>query len=244
MSGRLTVVPTPIGNLEDITLRALRILREADVVACEDTRVTGHLLRHFDIVAPRLVSYFAGNENARVEQIVAMLRDGLKVALVSDAGTPGVNDPGTRLVARAIEEGMSVEALPGPTAFVPALVVSGLPTDAFVYEGFLPQKKGRQTRLRLLADETRTMILYESPHRIVRTLRDLCEAMGGTRRAAVVRELTKIYEEVVRGPLDELHADFAARPSIKGEFVVVVAGRSRKRGEAEEINRGDEIDEA
>jgi len=240
MSGRLVVVPTPIGNLEDITLRALRSLREADVVACEDTRVTGHLLRHFDIVAPKLVSYFAGNESGRAEQIVGMLREGLTVALVSDAGTPGVNDPGTRLVARAIEEGFPVDALPGPTAFVPALVASGLPTDAFVYEGFLPQKKGRQTRLRLLADESRTIILYESPHRIVRTLRDLRETLGGERRAAVVRELTKMFEEIVRGTLDDLSLDFASRSSIKGEFVVVVAGRSRRSGNTAGRGNGDE----
>jgi 16S rRNA (cytidine1402-2'-O)-methyltransferase len=229
MSGMLYIVPTPIGNLEDITLRAIRILRETPTIACEDTRVTANLLRHFEIPHKRLISYFAGNEAGRVGQIIGILEGGEDVALVSDAGTPGISDPGTRLIAAAIERGITVVPLPGPSAMLTALTASGLPTDAIVFEGFLPHKKGRQTMLRRLADEERTIVLYESPHRIVKTLRELAEHLGDDRPAVLGRELTKLYEEINRASLGELHADYAGRASIKGEFVVVVAGRERKR---------------
>jgi 16S rRNA (cytidine1402-2'-O)-methyltransferase len=223
-TGTLYIVPTPIGNLEDITLRALRVLRETPTIACEDTRVTANLLRHFDIPHKRLISYFAGNEAARVGGIVAILGAGEDVALVSDAGTPGISDPGTRLIAAAIAAGIRVVPLPGPTALVAAVTASGLPTDAILFEGFLPHKKGRQTALRGLAGEERTIVLYESPHRIVKTLRELAEHLGGDRRGVLCRELTKLHEEINRGTLAELHDDYAARPSIKGEFVVVIDG--------------------
>jgi 16S rRNA (cytidine1402-2'-O)-methyltransferase len=223
-TGTLYIVPTPIGNLEDITLRALRVLRETPTIACEDTRVTANLLRHFDIPHKRLISYFAGNEAARVGGIVAILGTGEDVALVSDAGTPGISDPGTRLIAAAIAAGVRVVPLPGPTALVAAVTASGLPTDAILFEGFLPHKKGRQTTLRKLAGEERTIVLYESPHRIVKTLRELAEHLGGDRRGVLCRELTKLHEEINRGTLAELHDDYAARPSIKGEFVVVIDG--------------------
>jgi 16S rRNA (cytidine1402-2'-O)-methyltransferase len=186
--------------------------------------VTANLLRHFDIPHKRLISYFAGNEAARVGGIVAILGTGEDVALVSDAGTPGISDPGTRLIAAAIAAGIRVVPLPGPTALVAAVTASGLPTDAILFEGFLPHKKGRQTALRGLAGEERTIVLYESPHRIVKTLRELAEHLGGDRRGVLCRELTKLHEEINRGTLAELHDDYAARPSIKGEFVVVIDG--------------------
>jgi 16S rRNA (cytidine1402-2'-O)-methyltransferase len=186
--------------------------------------VTAHLLRHFDAGEKKLISYFAGNEPERVVQIVRILLGGDDVALVSDAGTPGISDPGARLVSASVEAGISVVSLPGPTAAITALVASGLPTDAVVFEGFLPIKKGRQTALRELAVEPRTIVLYESPYRIVRTLTDLAGAFGDDRRALVAREITKLHEELVRGGLGELRDNFAARSSIKGEFVLVVAG--------------------
>jgi 16S rRNA (cytidine1402-2'-O)-methyltransferase len=223
--GTLYVVPTPIGNLEDITLRALRILREVATIACEDTRVTASLLRHYELPQKRLISYFAGNERGRVDQIVQILLGGENVALVSDAGTPGISDPGVRLIAAAIQHGIRVEPLPGPSAAIASLVASGLPTDSFLFEGFLPHKKGRQTRLRLLAAESRTIILYESPHRIVKALGELSEHLGGDRRGVICRELTKLHEEINRGTLAELHADYSSRASIRGEIVVVVAGK-------------------
>ncbi len=233
--GTLFVVPTPIGNLEDITLRALRVLRETPTIACEDTRVTANLLRHFEVPQKRLISYFAGNEAARVGGIVALLQAGENVALVSDAGTPGISDPGTRLIAATIAAGIRVVPLPGASAVITALVASGLPTDAFVFEGFLPHKKGRQTMLRRLAAEERTIVLYESPHRIVRTLRELVEHFGEGRRATLAREITKMHEEINRGTLAELHADYAARPSIRGEFVVTIAGALRSRGDSDAL---------
>ena len=236
-SGKLYIVPTPIGNLEDITLRALRVLREVPTVACEDTRVTANLLRHFEIPHKRLVSYFTGNEASRAGQIIALLHAGEDVALVSDAGTPGISDPGTRLIASAIAAGITIVPLPGPTALVTAVIASGLPTDSLLFEGFLPHKKGRQTALKRLQEEDRTIVLYESPHRIVKTLKELAEHLGGDRPASLGRELTKLYEEINRGTLAELHALYAGRASIKGEFVVVVGGRPRtrrERGEREE----------
>jgi 16S rRNA (cytidine1402-2'-O)-methyltransferase len=228
-SGTLYIVPTPIGNLEDITLRALRVLRETETIACEDTRVTANLLRHFEIPSRRLISYFAGNERARLGQILEILLGGADVALVSDAGTPGISDPGTRLIAAAIDADVPVVPLPGPVAAVVAVTASGLPTDSILFEGFLPHKKGRQTALRRLAEEDRTVVLYESPHRIVKTLRELVDVCGPERRAAICRELTKFYEEINRGTLEQLHEDYSRRSSIKGEFVLVVAGAGRRR---------------
>lgn len=222
--GKLYIVPTPIGNLEDITLRALRILREVGTIACEDTRVTSGLLRHFEVPQKRLISYFAGNERERVAQLVGIMLGGDDVALVSDAGTPAISDPGTRLVSAAIDAGVTVVPLPGPTAAMAAVVASGLPTDAILFEGFLPHKKGRQTMLRRLSTATATVVLYESPHRIVKALHELSEHMGPSRRACVAREITKLYEEITRGTLAELAAIYAARSSIKGEFVVVIEG--------------------
>ncbi len=233
-AGKLYIVPTPIGNLEDITLRALRVLRQTGTIACEDTRVTAHLLRHFEIPHKRLLSYFTGNEAARAGQIIAVLNAGEDVALVSDAGTPGISDPGTRLIASAIAAGITIVPLPGPTALVTAVTASGLPTDSLVFDGFLPHKKGRQTALRRLVEEERTIVLYESPHRIVKTLRELAEHLGADRPATLCRELTKMYEEINRGTLAELHALYAGRASIKGEFVVVVGGKGRSRKEQRE----------
>lgn len=222
MSGRLILVPTPIGNLEDITLRALRLLREADVILAEDTRQSSKLLRHFEIAVP-MQAFHQHNEHRAVARIIAELQSGRKMALVTDAGTPGISDPGFLLVRACAEAGVAVETLPGPTAFVPALVNSGLPCDRFHYEGFLPQKKGRQTRLQHLAALPVTFVLYESPHRMVRCLTELAAVCGEGRRAAVVREISKLHEETVRGPLSLLVEHFAKHEP-RGEFVVVVEG--------------------
>lgn len=219
----LYLIPTPIGNLEDITLRALRLLKEVDIVLAEDTRVSGKLLKHFDI-QNNLRSYHAHNEHRQIEKLIAQLKEGKKIALVSDAGTPAISDPGFLLVRAAVEEGLKVECLPGPTAFVPALVKSGLPADRFVFEGFLPQKKGRKTRLEILAEESRSVIFYESPFRIVKTLSQLKEIFGSDRKASVSRELSKKFEETANGTLEELENFFAER-SAKGEFVIVVEGK-------------------
>lgn len=219
---KLYVVPTPVGNLEDITLRAIRILGECDYIVAEDTRTSGNLLRHLNISKP-MSSYHKFNEHGVVEQIVQRILGGQTTALISDAGTPAISDPGYLLVNRAIEAGIDIETLPGPTAFVPALVDSGLPCDRFVFEGFLPQKKGRQTRMQQLVTEPRTMIFYESPHRVGKTLVQLAELFGGERRAAVCRELSKKFEETVRGTLDELAARYADKEP-KGEIVMVVEG--------------------
>lgn len=222
---RLILVPTPIGNLEDITLRAKRVLEECDGVIAEDTRVTGKLLQLLGIKKP-LIPFHAHNEHGMVGQLTQRLLNGERLVLVSDAGTPAISDPGFLLVREAIRNGMEVECLPGPTAFVPALVASGLPCDRFVFEGFLPVKKGRKTRLDELKREERTMIIYESPHRIARTLRDLSEAFGADRRASVGREISKLHEEHVRGTLAELHAHFTAKDP-KGEIVLCVTGKDR-----------------
>ena len=219
----LYLVPTPIGNLEDLTFRALRVLQEADLIACEDTRTTGVLCQRYGIETPR-TSFHAHNEHGKAAGLVARMAAGETVALVSDAGTPGISDPGFLLVREALAAGVPVVPLPGPTAFVPALVASGLPTDRFVFEGFLPQKKGRKTRLDALADEPRTVVLYESPHRLVRLLGELAERLGEDRPAAVGRELTKAFEEVRRGTLAELRAHYDAQPKVRGEIVVVVGG--------------------
>ena len=224
--GILYIVPTPVGNLEDITLRALRILREADVTLAEDTRTTGVLLKHYDI-HNHLLSHHKFNEHGTSAGIVERLKAGQTVALVSDAGTPGISDPGFFLVREAVGAGIDVQCLPGATAFVPALVASGLPDDRFCFEGFLPQKKGRQTRLLALADETRTMVFYESPHRLVKTLGQLAETLGADRPACVAREISKVHEECVRGTLEELVAHFSQTPP-KGEIVIIVGGREEK----------------
>jgi 16S rRNA (cytidine1402-2'-O)-methyltransferase len=219
----LVLVPTPVGNLEDLTFRALRVLKEADVVACEDTRTSGVLFSHYGIETPR-VSFHIHNEHAKAAQLVERMEAGETVALISDAGTPGISDPGFLLVRAAAEAGVRVEALPGPTAFVPALVASGLPCDRFVFEGFLPHKKGRQTRLKALADEPRTVVLYESPHRLVKLLGQLGEHLGDDRPAAVAREVSKVHEEVRRGTLADLSAHYGAQAKVRGEIVVVVGG--------------------
>jgi 16S rRNA (cytidine1402-2'-O)-methyltransferase len=221
----LTLVPVPIGNLEDITLRALRVLREADAVLCEDTRTTGQLLHLLGIEAKgRLVAHHQHNEHRSLDVILARLEAGQRLALVSDAGTPAISDPGFLLVRAARRAGWAVECLPGPTAFVPALAQSGLPADRFTFEGFLPLKKGRQTRLRELADEPRTIVLYESPHRLARALAELAAALGAERPAVVCRELTKLHEESRPGTLQELAAHYTAHPP-KGEIVVIVQGK-------------------
>lgn len=219
---QLYIVPTPIGNLDDITLRAIKVLKAVDVVIAEDTRTSGVLLKHLDIQKP-LQSYHIFNEHQTVSRVIAQLHEGKKFALISDAGTPSISDPGFLLIRECLKEGISIECLPGATAFVPALVKSGLPSDKFVFEGFLPHKKGRKTRLLLLAAEERTFILYESPHRILKCLEQLAEYCGGDRQASVSRELTKMYEETINGSLAELVQIFANKTH-KGEFVVVVEG--------------------
>ncbi len=221
----LTLVPTPIGNLEDITLRALRVLKEVDVVLAEDTRTSGNLLKHYDI-QNSMFPFHQHNEHKVLSQLVSRMKAGEAMALVSDAGTPGISDPGFLLVRECIKEGIKVDCLPGATAFVPALVMSGFPSDKFIFEGFLPHKKGRQTRLSELALEERTIVLYESPHRIVKTLLQLAEVMGPERTAAVGRELTKMHEEVRRGTLKELSDHYSIKESVKGEIVLIVAGKN------------------
>lgn len=218
----LVLVPTPIGNLDDITVRAHRILSEVDAVIAEDTRVTGRLLQHLGISKP-LISFHINNEHRMVPQLIARLQQGERFALASDAGTPAISDPGFLLVRDAVKAGVSVECLPGATAFVPALVVSGLPNDRFVFEGFLPPKKGRRTRLEALRLEHRTMIFYESPHRMLRALQEFVEVFGPDRQASVSRELSKLHEDTVRGSLASLLAHFTEHEP-RGEFVVVIGG--------------------
>lgn len=219
----LYVVPTPVGNMEDMTLRAIRVLKEADLILAEDTRTSGILLKHFDI-QNRLMSHHKFNEHQTVEPMVERILGGETVALISDAGTPGISDPGFLLVRECVRAGVEVQCLPGPTAFVPALVSSGLPCERFCFEGFLPQKKGRQTRINALADETRTMVIYESPYRVLKLLTQLSEVLGPERRAAVCREISKVHEETVRGTLTELIEHFTANEP-RGEFVIIVAGK-------------------
>jgi 16S rRNA (cytidine1402-2'-O)-methyltransferase len=222
-AAKLYVVPTPIGNLEDITIRALRILKEVDFILAEDTRTSGNLLKHYGI-EKKLIPHHLFNEHKTIEHILERLKDGATCALVSDAGTPAISDPGYLLVRSCIEAGLGVECLPGPTAFVPALVNSGIASDHFIFEGFLPHKKGRHTRLSALAKEEKTMIFYESPHRLVKALTRFTEYFGEDRYACVSRELTKIYEENVRGSLKELIAYFEKK-QVKGEIVIVIAGK-------------------
>jgi 16S rRNA (cytidine1402-2'-O)-methyltransferase len=219
---KLFVVPTPIGNLEDITLRAIRVLKECDLVLAEDTRKTGLLLRHLDI-NKHMSSFHLHNEHQVLKSLINRLKSGESMCLVTDAGTPAISDPGFLLVRECIKEDIPVETLPGATAFVPALVNSGLPCETFTFEGFLPQKKGRMTRIQSLMNERRTMIFYESPHRIVKALQQFAEAFGQERKACVSRELSKIYEENARGTLAELIAHFEGK-TVKGEIVLVIEG--------------------
>lgn len=222
----LFLVPTPIGNLKDITLRALEVLKSVDVILAEDTRTSGILLKHLEISRP-LQSYHIFNEHKAVQKLVDRMKKGEVFALVSDAGTPAISDPGFLLVREVLAAGLDVQCLPGPTAFVPALVNSGLPNDRFIFEGFLPHKKGRKTRIESLLEETRTMIFYESTHRLMKTLEQFSEAFGPERQACVSRELTKLYEENVRGTLAELIEYYQTHPT-KGEIVLVLAGKNPK----------------
>lgn len=223
MVGKLYIIPTPIGNLEDITLRALRILKEVDFILAEDTRQSIKLLNHYQI-EKMLIPYHMHNEHRELQRFVNMLNDGKNLALVSDAGTPAISDPGFLIVRECLRNTISVECLPGATAFVPALIKSGLPADSFCFEGFLPEKKGRQTMLKKLCEEERTIIFYESPHRLLKTLEQLKEYFGEDRQASVSRELTKMFEETVNGTLTELVEHFKLKP-VKGEIVVVIAGK-------------------
>jgi 16S rRNA (cytidine1402-2'-O)-methyltransferase len=226
-SGILYLVPTPVGNLRDMTYRAVEILSSVDLIACEDTRTSSRLLQHYDI-HNRTTSYHAHNEHSKTERLIAELLSGLSIALVTDAGSPAISDPGFLLVREAVAEGITVSALPGPTAFVPALSASGLPSDRFVFEGFLPPKKGRMTRLRRLAEEDRTVILYEAPHRLEKLFKQLLETFGPGRRAVVARELSKKFETFHRGTIADLIDWIRSTEKIKGEMVVLIAPLSRK----------------
>ncbi len=223
----LYIVPTPVGNMEDMTMRAVRILKEADLILAEDTRTSGILLKHFGI-QNRLLSHHKFNEHGTSAGIVERLLAGETIALISDAGTPGISDPGFFLAREAIAAGIEVQTLPGATACIPALVSSGLPCDRFCFEGFLPQKKGRQTHLESLREETRTMVFYESPYRLVKTLSQFAEVFGAERRASVCREISKVHEESVRGTLQEVIAHFTAKAP-KGEIVIVVEGKEKSK---------------
>ncbi|MBR5391842.1 MAG: 16S rRNA (cytidine(1402)-2'-O)-methyltransferase [Prevotella sp.] len=233
--GMLYVVPTPVGNMEDMTFRAIRILKEADLILAEDTRTSGILLKHYEI-KNQLMSHHKFNEHGTTAGIVERLKAGATIALISDAGTPGISDPGFYLVREAVAAGQEVQCLPGATAFVPALVASGLPDDRFCFEGFLPQKKGRKTRLENLRDEERTMVFYESPYRVVKTLKQFAEVFGEDRKVCCCREISKVHEESVRGTMTEVIAHFTEKEP-KGEFVIVVAGKveeGRRRNEERE----------
>ncbi len=225
--GKLYVVPTPIGNLEDITFRAIKVLKDCDFILAEDTRTSGFLLKHYEIET-KMYSHHKFNEHKSSDHIVERIRAGAQVALISDAGTPAISDPGFLIVHNCIEAGIDVECLPGATAAIPALVVSGLPNDRFCFEGFLPQKKGRQTRLKELADENRTMVFYESPYRVLKTLTQFAEYFGEERTASASREISKMYEETIRGTLTELIIYFTQNEP-RGEFVLVVNGNEIKK---------------
>lgn len=225
--GILYVVPTPIGNLEDMTFRAINVLNKSDFILAEDTRTSGFLLKHFEIET-KMFSHHKFNEHKSSQQIVERILTGANVALISDAGTPAISDPGFFLVRTCIENGIRVECLPGATAFVPALVVSGLPNDRFCFEGFLPHKKGRQTRLRELENEQRTMVFYESPYRVVKTLTQFAQTFGENRYISVSREISKLYEETIRGTISELIAHFT-NSEPRGEFVIVISGKEKNK---------------
>lgn len=229
--GKLFLIPTPVGNLEDITFRAIRILKEVDLILAEDTRTSGILLKHFEI-QNKMQSHHKFNEHKTVEQIAQRILAGETIALISDAGTPAISDPGFMLVRECIKHGIEIDCLPGATAFVPALVNSGLPNDKFCFEGFLPPKKGKQTRLKELALETRTMILYESPHRLLKTLTQLAEYTGMEREVSVSREISKKFEQTVRGTLSEVISHFTANDP-RGEIVIILAGLEKKEKEKE-----------
>lgn len=220
---KLYLVPTPIGNLDDMTFRAVQVLKDADLILAEDTRTSGKLLKHFD-VKTNMHSHHMHNEHKTVDAIVERIKNGETIALISDAGTPAISDPGFLLTRACVEAGLEVDCLPGATAFVPALVNSGLPNDKFVFEGFLPVKKGRQTRFNLLAEETRTMIFYESPHKLIKTLGHFKEYFGAERLCSVSREITKLHEETVRGTVEDVFKHFESKPP-KGEIVIVVEGK-------------------
>ena len=221
--GKLYIVPTPIGNLKDMTFRAIEVLKTVDFILAEDTRTSGKLLKHFEINTP-LQSHHMHNEHKTVEGLIRKLKEGATIALISDAGTPAISDPGFLLTRACVENQIEVDCLPGATAFVPALVNSGLPNDKFIFEGFLPVKKGRQTRLQILAEEYRTMIFYESPHKLIKTLSDFCSYFGGDRSLSVSRELTKLYEETIRGTAKEVLEHYTKKPP-KGEIVIVMGGK-------------------
>ncbi|MCC5929593.1 MAG: 16S rRNA (cytidine(1402)-2'-O)-methyltransferase [Cyclobacteriaceae bacterium] len=223
-ASNLYIIPTPIGNLEDITLRSIRILKEADLILAEDTRTSGQLLKHHQIEG-RLKSYHVHNEHKIVEEVIDRMKSGDIIALISDAGTPSISDPGFLLIRETLKNGLQVECLPGATAFVPALVKSGLPSDRFIFEGFLPHKKGRKTRLQSLIEEKRTMIFYESPHRLLKFLAECAEVFGNDRQISVSRELTKMYEETFNGTVQDALAYFTTS-GVKGEIVVVLAGKN------------------
>lgn len=223
MNKQLYIVPTPIGNLEDMTFRAIKVLKEVDLILAEDTRTSGKLLKHFEIDTP-MQSHHMHNEHKMLDRIIQRLNTGETMALISDAGTPAISDPGFLLVRACLENNIPIETLPGATAFVPALVNSGLPNDKFVFEGFLPVKKGRQTRLEFLSNENRTMVFYESPHKLLKTLTHFSDYFGFERKASVSRELSKLYEETIRGTLQELIRYFTDK-NPKGEFVIVVSGK-------------------
>ncbi|AWI25155.1 16S rRNA (cytidine(1402)-2'-O)-methyltransferase [Flavobacterium pallidum] len=225
--GKLYIVPTPIGNLEDMTFRAIRVLKESDLILAEDTRTSGKLMKHFEI-ATHMHSHHMHNEHKTVENLVARLKGGETIALISDAGTPAISDPGFLLTRACVENGIDVECLPGATAFVPALVNSGLPNDRFIFEGFLPEKKGRQTRFLALAEEARTMIFYVSPHKLVKTLAEFVQYFGEDRPVCVSRELSKLHEENVRGTTSEVLKHFEVKAP-KGEIVVVVGGKVERK---------------
>ena len=221
--GKLYLVPTPIGNLKDMTFRAIEVLEKADLILAEDTRTSGKLLKHYNITT-HMQSHHMHNEHKTTDAIVQRIQSGDTIALISDAGTPSISDPGFLLTRACVEAGIEVDCLPGPTAFVPALVNSGLPSDKFVFEGFLPVKKGRQTRLLLLSEDTRTIIFYESPHKLLKTLKQFVEYFGADRPVSVSRELTKLHEETIRGTVSEVAAHFESKPP-KGELVVIVGGK-------------------
>lgn len=224
--GKLYVVPTPVGNLEDMTFRAIRVLKEVDLILAEDTRTSGILLKHFEI-KNAMQAHHKFNEHKTVEGVVNRLLAGETIALISDAGTPGISDPGFLVVRECVKNGIEVQCLPGATAFVPALVASGLPNEKFCFEGFLPQKKGRMTRLKALAEEPRTIVFYESPHRVLKTLTQFVEYFGAERKVSVSREISKVYEETVRGTIAEVIEHFTANEP-RGEFVIVLEGKDAK----------------